>query len=927
MPGGPARTTLALLAILGVLPGSADAVGQGSPGKVATVAAGGPVRIWDPVAGAKDPAAGWTTIAEKGSAGVTEGSVSLISRPQWSRDGTRLVFTQAAPDPGDVPEGQPVPYTQTSIYLYTVATRTVARLTTPDPSLVDKNPDDDRQVGHVVSDAAPTFSPDGTTVAFVRSVRAEPDDELKPHDGMQVWTVPAGGGQPARRTSLGEDSALSALQWIPGTQDLLAVQFTPDGVDGARVARISLGGGAAPIANTSDTAPFGLDVSPDGRLFTYTGLTGSGFRAHVRPLSGGPDIAAFDVPDFPTFSPTGNGILSQGCIDERCGLVEKYAFETETARDIPEGETEQLVLAGYSSQSTIMDVQPQQLPIVFLPGFLGSVIACGDDSLWPGEFATLPEPLDMQLAPDGITNTGCSGTKATGEPVRRVAGLDIYAGVSDYIAERFGDRAAVLGWDWRKRPQETLLELDAKIDELLARDGLGKRQGVGRAVLWGHSYGGMLIRTYLATMRPEKVARVLTLGTPYWGSPKAIFPLAFGVETPLDGPGLDLFFRNRELKQLARNLGGLYQLLPSPRLGSWLTVDGRAQPVGSVLAGLGANTSLFAEAQGYHRGIYDGFFDNGGRIDVRAVVGTGEASIGSVDLRPRPKGTDGVGVGWVNGDATVPAKSAMQGPGGKTKPLGDQVHMQFTCGVEHVALANDEGILRAYTDWLDFGAVPGALKRAPCPFTANELEFTPGTLGAEDPGQARAAAADMTLAQAEQAGLAQVVEGGGRVRVLTNPRQPVRLRLRLRRAVFTSRALPRGATLTYGPVSGTVRIAPGARGKPPAVTVGGRRVKPRRIRGGRRPTAAKPLGPLRFTSAPRWAGTAIVARVRVPSAGTLVSSARVGDVKVASSRSRAARAGVVGVRVTLPVRLQVPVVLRVVLRGRGGGRRTVSAPL
>lgn len=922
MAVGPARTAVALLAILGALPASAGAVGQGSPGKVATVAAGGPVRIWDPVAGAKDPAAGWTTIAEKSSGGPNDLATGALTKPQWSPDGTRLVFTQAAPDPGDVPEGQPVPYTQSSIYLYTVATGAVTRLTTPAASHVDKNPDDMLTVGHVVSDFAPTFSPDGATVAFVRNVKAEQDDELKPHDGMQVWTVPAGGGTASRRTSLGEDSVLFMLQWIPGTQELLAAQGTDSG--GIQVARVGLGGGVTAIPGTDGISPpGGLDVSPDGKLFTYVSLGGSSFRAHVRPLSGGPDVAAFDVPDFPAFSPTGNGILSQGCVDGRCGLVEKYAFATETARDLRQGETERLALAGYSSQSTVMDVQPQQLPVVFLPGFLGSVIACGSDSLWPGEFATTPDALKMQLAPDGITNTGCGATKATGEPVRRVAGLDIYAGVSDYIAGRFGDRAAVLGWDWRKRPQETLLELDAKIDELLARDGLGKRQGVGRVVLWGHSYGGMLIRTYLAEMNPEKVARVLTLGTPYWGSPKAIFPLAFGVETPVDGPGLDLFFANRDLKQLARNLGGLYQLLPSPRLGSWLTVDGRPEPVGSVLAGLGANPRLFAEAQGYHQRIYDRFDDGEGRIDVRAVVGTGEATIGSVDLRPRPKGTDGVGVGWVNGDATVPSRSAMQGAGGVADPL----HIQFTCGVEHVALANDEDILRAYTDWIDFGAIPAALRRKPCPFTANELEFTPGTLGAEDPAAARAAAAAMTLAEAERAGLAQVVEGGGRVRVLTTPRQPVSLRLNLRRAVFTSRALPKGPTLTYGPVSGSVRITPGARGRPPVVSAGGRRLKPRGGKGGRRPAAARPLGPLRFVAAPRWAGTAIVARVRVPAAGTLRNSVRVNGVKIAASRTTAARRGVVAVRVALPVRLQVPVVLRVELRTRGGARRTISAPV
>ena len=51
-------------------------------------------------------------------------------------------------------------------------------------------------------------------------------------------------------------------------------------------------------------------------------------------------------------------------------------------------------------------------------------------------------------------------------------------------------------------------------------------------VLWGHSYGGLFIRAFIEGSGGDRVARVLTAGTPYWGSPKSFFPLAFGVEAP-----------------------------------------------------------------------------------------------------------------------------------------------------------------------------------------------------------------------------------------------------------------------------------------------------------------------------------------------------------------------------------------------------------
>ncbi len=831
-------------AVLAVTAGAADAVGPGTPGKVATIAAGGPVRIWDPVQAATQtgPEAGWTTIAPKGYPALGERTVSSVTRPQWSPDGTRLVFTRSELDPGDPPENGRPRWHQTSIWMYTVATGTSTRLTSPDPNLVDRDRDDERELGHTVGDFAPTFSPDGTTVAFVRLTHAGQDDPLRRDEGMQVWTVDVDGGAAVKRTDLGEDSVLLMLQWIPGTQELLAARSTDAGL---HIARVGLGGGASPLAGTEDvTPPAGLDVSPDGERFSYVSVSESGFRVHVRPLTGGPDLASYPVHDFATFSPTGNGVLTGGCVDGQCGLVEKYAFATETARDVRHGETERVALGYPGSPGVLFDVQPQQLPVVFLPGFLGSVIACGNDNLWPGGLLPRPVPLKMTLAADGLTNAGCPGTKATGEPVRRVLGLNIYAGVSTYMSEHFGDRGAVLGWDWRKRPQESLLALDEKIDELLARDGLGKRQGVGRVVLWGHSYGGLLIRTYLAQMHPEKVARVLTLGSPYWGSPKAIFPVAFGVETPLEGPGLDVLFVNSRLKQLARNLGGLYQLFPGPRFGSWLTVDGRKADPARVLDDLGGNPALYQQAQGYHRLLFDGFFNDGGRIDVRAVAGSGNATIGGVDLRPRPKGTDGVGVTWVDGDGTVPGLSAVQGPVGTARPFGDPVHLQYTCGVEHVALANEETILDGYAEWLDHGALPGALHRAPCPFKATEFEFTPGTLGRDGSGargsrRAQTAAARLGLSAAEATGRVQVVEGGRTVRVLVDRRRSGSLRLRLRRATFTATDVSprgRGTRRVFGPVSGIVQIrASKAEGRPPVVTVQGRRVAPRR---GRPPRAS-----------------------------------------------------------------------------------------
>ena len=50
--------------------------------------------------------------------------------------------------------------------------------------------------------------------------------------------------------------------------------------------------------------------------------------------------------------------------------------------------------------------------------------------------------------------------------------------------------------------------------------------------------------------RAKRVARVLTVGTPYWGSPKAVFPPAFGIESPFNKDSL--IFGVDDLKKLER---------------------------------------------------------------------------------------------------------------------------------------------------------------------------------------------------------------------------------------------------------------------------------------------------------------------------------------------------------------------------------------
>ncbi|HEX2086669.1 MAG TPA: alpha/beta fold hydrolase [Solirubrobacteraceae bacterium] len=954
------RSAAALVVLATVLPASAHAVGLGAPGKVAVTNPGAPVRIWDPVQAVEEagqPDAGFTTIAAKGAPDIGDRTFSFPSRPQWSPDGTKLVFAQSAEDPGDQDDFGPME--QTSIYLYTVATGDVQRLTTPEPRLIDED-DDDLSEGHIVTDYAPTFTADGTQVAFLRNVDAAEDDELHPHEGVQLWTVPVAGGSPTRRSSFDPDTEPSfmGLVSIPGTSSFLA-----SGVDDDyAVWRLELGSSSwqeIPGTRGVEAVPPTLDVSPDGTRFSRTELMGESFGAAVRKLDGSL-IARHEGTDASAFSPTGNGAIGHGCVRDRCGLVETLGFADDRPRDTGGDEQRLALTFPHDDHNALLAVQPQQLPIVFLPGFLGSEIACGGEMQWPA--VPQADALGMRLAADGVANAGCPGTAPTGKALGSFLSKDVYESISVALKNRFGARAVVLGWDWRKRAEESWDELDAVIAELTSSE-LAQEQGVGRVVLWGHSYGGLLARSYL-TEHPEKVAQILSVGSPFLGSPKVVFPLAFGIETPMFST-MDLLWDNDDLKAMSKNLAGLYELMPSaeyPR--SWFSIDGEAKSTVDMVARLNGNTSLLAQAQDDHAELFDGFDDRDGRVDVRALVGTGMSTIDRIDLRPYDGEEDDITVHLGNGDGTVPGISANQGELGTEDPLGDDVRVQYQCDVDHVALANDPQVIEAYLDWADHGAVPLEIERRPCEVDGLIYEFTPGEIDDDPAATRRAGAAATTLAAAEGDGLVDVVRLPRRTLVIADRRRASPFTVELRGATF--RVTPagpdgEGATAEYGPVDGSATITPASSpGGLPTVTVGGVVVTPRAVTDGPSeptdpgdggdggdggddlsgelpigdrgpvppsvddPRATPPTpGPvrqtLRLVGRPRLRGKVLTLRVAVPGKGVLRTRATARGRTLAQRKSTAASARTVSVSLRLRSRPRSPMRVAMTFVSAGGG--------
>src|SRR5690606_22565168 len=126
----------------------------------------------------------------------------------------------------------------------------------------------------------------------------------------------------------------------------------------------------------------------------------------------------------------------------------------------------------------------------------------------------------------------------------------IYKSTMDFLDDAVGpSNWWALPYDWRRSPEQAVPALDSLIDQVL-RDTKAKH-----VVLYAHSMGGLVMRDYIsAQAHQDKVIRIATAGTPYWGAPKSHFSFLEGDTDTPDGSPLDLLTNAGDLQRLTQNL-------------------------------------------------------------------------------------------------------------------------------------------------------------------------------------------------------------------------------------------------------------------------------------------------------------------------------------------------------------------------------------
>lgn len=843
-PLGAASAIVLAAATFGVAVPSAEAAWPGSPGKVAWIH-DGLLKVDDPY-----DDAGPQTITDVPKAENPINAQAPTSPVAWSPDGTKIAFTKAIDDgifpdhtavfvadlSEDRAEGAPIPITQIS-----------------QPYAGRPNSCDTCDDGEAAHDFSPVWTPDGD-VAYIRFVAGGEDAPHAAERGTSAWVAPVAGQQSGKLATWHPnlDGVMRSIIWPKGASEPVAISASALGFTLRRV-----------VSKQHVAAELGIDdvdASPDGSRIAYRSITLSGPRIKIIRTSSGEVLHSFapSISDAGVrFSPDGTRLILAGCADDlagqqHCGLKTHTIPDPDAdIRDDDPDEAPYLDgnpawVVGPNTAGggrTTMDVQPQATPVIFIPGFLGSEIVCGGEQVW------MPDgpPIHLErvaLAADGKSEAACQGVAGpTGKEVDTFLGADVYGHATTWLralkaGRKDTDGWHVLGWDWRKAPSESLDRLDDEITTLLQRP-LAKKQGVRRVAVATHSYGSLLLRRYLADAgHARRVARAVTIGAPWWGAPKPMFPIAFGIETP-EFSALDLFIKNDNLRTFMVNSAGGYSLMPGDNYGQWLRYDGEPQDQGGVsrfLGSVGGNTALFAQARSLHQQI-DGFTNAGGTIDMRNVTGLGLPTVTKVNVAPSFEGEASVGLVFGQGDGTVPVRSSAQGDEGTRNGLGDRIHQQYRCGIPHMRQTADEFTQRAYGDFLLDGAIPRRLPVTHCAINGLVVKvFRRVPIGQPSTGSAQRGRAGgdapRSLADGELAGDIDVLQlSGGTTIVASDPSRP--MTFDVDGASFDLAPITdagEGQARRYGPVTGTLVIggAPDA----PVVTLNGQRIEPQSSGGG-----------------------------------------------------------------------------------------------
>jgi len=351
-------------------------------------------------------------------------------------------------------------------------------------------------------------------------------------------------------------------------------------------------------------------------------------------------------------------------------------------------------------------------PVILIPGITGSYLLKGDgsnDEVWPNLVELLLPGADSFLNYLALNTDGTEDPDrpvVLGDIIRGAVGVHVFDGLIDeLILNGYNENTDlfVFPYDWRKSSAENAILLKNKIDSIL------ENKGSEKIDIIAHSMGGLLAKKYIADTTGNKVDKMIFLGTPHLGAPKAFKVLMYG-----DSMGyskLLLGLNTDRAKFISQNMPSISELLPSKKY-----VDGQEGFMGQkyvtdlvtpyisnpnftpnldldytqtkdFLINQGKNPKMFPFAEKLHESLDNIDLSS---INVTNFSGCGfTKTVGGIVVKKKKSWTslgkkfvDDFQLNYVNGDETVPLHSSIDSTGTK----------YYLKGTSHGSLPSADGL-------------------------------------------------------------------------------------------------------------------------------------------------------------------------------------------------------------------------------------------
>ncbi|OGE78170.1 MAG: hypothetical protein A2751_03350 [Candidatus Doudnabacteria bacterium RIFCSPHIGHO2_01_FULL_46_14] len=335
------------------------------------------------------------------------------------------------------------------------------------------------------------------------------------------------------------------------------------------------------------------------------------------------------------------------------------------------------------------NVQASPSAVLIVPGILGTDIKKSEEVLWadiprminPANSDSFMDPLQFQSDLSAIDNNVYGDAiitkKTTNIGNKEVVLFDYTASlINEFQTQGYQENIDLFTfpYDWRYGVTgvngQNLTNVDLlklKIQEIL------NQTGASAVDIIAHSTGGLIVKKYVIDNPDHNLNKVVFVGVPNLGSPKAVKVLAQGDNFGVVG------LSDEEMKKIARNLPVTYDLAPSQkyfdRNGSFLRIVDRDasgvrtsdldyQKAWDLLASQDdSNAAGLANGEALHSSSFEDFDLRTAGVDFYNVVGCKTGSIGKVvqyrDFDPSGNAQISFApVKEIKGDKTVPFESA-----------------------------------------------------------------------------------------------------------------------------------------------------------------------------------------------------------------------------------------------------------------------------